>query len=99
MKRTPMSVARSIGNRKLTFAMIERDRCVTPTVGEIAIVARYVTRDSAYECEPALISETNQKAQGKHAAVPIDPHDKGSFLTSLTAGPMTARNAQISSPL
>ena len=26
MKRTPMSTARTVGNRKITFAMIERDR-------------------------------------------------------------------------
>lgn len=50
MKRTPMSVARAVGNRKLTFAMIERRR--------------------AYECDPTLISEANQKAQGKHMVVP-----------------------------
>lgn len=70
MKRTPMSVARAVSNRKLTFAMIERKR--------LTASGTYCQRQimpMQHEAEQALISETNQRAHALHV-VPHTPSDK-----------------------
>ena len=79
MKRTPMSIARAVGNRKLTFAMIERDRHVTSRVTTSGTYCQRQIMPMQHESDQALISEANQKAQGKHMVVPQPSRKKGTY--------------------
>lgn len=70
MKRTPISIARAVGNRKVNFALIERRRGnalgnVTETFRHEK--SRYVTRDSQRQILPAAnIANGSDQALKSH---------------------------------